>query len=86
VQDCWNQDVESFSHEAAEWADDPFGQNPQPCGEHLDVADPLSGFLFHYYTHQGANGLPYTLQDLVFLPYFGAPAGTSYNGQTTFQA
>ena len=31
------------------------------------------------------NGVTWDLQDLVWLPYFGAPASTSANGYSTFQ-
>ena len=32
-----------------------------------------------------AGGFTYNLQDLVTLPYFGASASTSVNGEFTFQ-
>ena len=82
---CLYQDVDDFSHELAEWADDPFAHTAAPCGL-LEVGDPLLGLeTAAYYTYIGTNGTAYHLQDLVFLPYFGAAANTSYNGQTTFQ-
>jgi hypothetical protein len=33
----------------------------------------------------GNNGFTYNLQDLVTLPYFGAPPSTSVNNEFTFQ-
>jgi hypothetical protein len=33
----------------------------------------------------GNNGFSYELQDLVTLPYFGAPPSTSVNNEFTFQ-
>jgi hypothetical protein len=85
---CYFQDVDDLSHELAEWADDPFGATPDPCGGgFLEVGDPL---LFYntsaYFKYTGANnGYTYHLQDLVFLPYFGAANATAYEDQLTFQ-
>jgi hypothetical protein len=81
------QDVSALSHEVGEWADDPLvnnNGNPTPCGGSLEVGDPLennSNFGAFPYT---LNGFTYNLQDLVTLPYFGAPASTSVNGEFTF--
>jgi hypothetical protein len=82
------QDVSALSHEVGEWADDPLvvniNGNNTPCGI-LENGDPLennANFGDFPYT---ANGFTYNLQDLVTLPYFGAPAGTSVNGEFTFQ-
>jgi len=80
------QDVSALSHEVGEWVDDPLvnnNGNPSPCGI-LEVGDPLennSNFGAFPYT---LNGFTYNLQDLVTLPYFGAPASTSVNGEFTF--
>jgi hypothetical protein len=82
------QDVSALSHEVGEWIDDPLvvntGGNNTPCGA-LEVGDPLennSNFgAFPYSLH----GFTYNLQDLVTLPYFGAPPSTSVNGFFTFQ-
>ena len=88
------QDVEALSHEIAEWADDPETNNtdvPALCGEQgnfsriLEVGDPLEdnpNYGGYPYT---VNGFQYTLQDLVTLPYFGAPPSTSVNKWFTFQ-
>jgi len=80
------QDVSALSHEVGEWADDPLlnGGNNSPCGI-LEDGDPLEGnpnFGGYPYT---VNGFMYNLQDLVTLPYFGAPASTSVKGFFTFQ-
>jgi hypothetical protein len=84
------QDVSALSHEVGEWADDPLVNNtgnPVACGlgAILEVGDPLEGnpnFGGYGYT---VNGFKYNLQDLVTLPYFGAPTSTSVNGWLTFQ-
>lgn len=82
------QDVSALSHEVGEWADDPLvvnvSGNNTPCG-HLEVGDPLennANFGAFPYT---ANGFTYNLQDLVTLPYFGAPPSTSVNKEFSFQ-
>jgi len=82
------QDVSALSHEVGEWADDPLtvniNGNNTPCGI-LEVGDPEEGFsnfgAFPYSLH----GFTYNLQDLVMLPYFGAPTSTSVNGWYSFQ-
>jgi len=84
----FSQDVSALSHEIVEWADDPltvnFNGNNTPCGI-LENGDPLEGEAnfggFPYVLH----GFTYNLQDLVFLPYFGAPTSTSLNGWFSFQ-
>ncbi|HTT63217.1 MAG TPA: hypothetical protein VMG35_15285 [Bryobacteraceae bacterium] len=87
----FSQDVSALSHEIGEWADDPLvvnaNGNPVPCGPGsiLEVGDPLENnpnFGAYPYT---VNGFQYNLQDLVTLPYFGAPPGTSVNSWFTFQ-
>jgi hypothetical protein len=82
------QDVSALSHEVGEWADDPLvvntNGNNTPCGI-LEVGDPLennsNSGAFRY---KGTNGFTYNLQDLVTLPYFGAPPSTSVDGEFTF--
>lgn len=85
---AFSQDVSALSHEIGEWADDPltvnYNGNNTPCGI-LEVGDPEEGDAnyggFHYVLH----GFTYNLQDLVFLPYFGAPTSTSVHGWLSFQ-
>ncbi|PWT98114.1 MAG: hypothetical protein C5B51_30015 [Terriglobia bacterium] len=84
----FSQDVSALSHEVGEWADDPLINQPNgnqtPCGI-LENGDPLERNTnfggFPYVDH----GFTFNLQDLVTLPYFGAPASTSANGIFTFQ-
>jgi hypothetical protein len=71
-----------LSHEIGEWADDPFGHTPAPCGGYLEVADPLNNYPYTPYT---IGGFTYHAVDLAFLPWFGAPTSMSYGGQLTFQ-
>jgi hypothetical protein len=84
---CQYQDVDDFSHETAEWMDDPFGHTPGPCNGYLEVGDPLVPYgTSAYHSYTGLNGFSFHLQDLVFLKYFGAGAPyTSYGNQFTFQ-
>jgi hypothetical protein len=85
---AFSQDVSALSHEIGEWADDPltvnFNGNNTPCGI-LENGDPEEGDAnyggFPYVLH----GFTYNLQDLVTLPYFGAPTSTSVNGWLSFQ-
>jgi len=85
---AFSQDVSALSHEIGEWADDPltvnFNGNNTPCGI-LENGDPLENNAnfggFPYVLH----GFTYNLQDLVTLPYFGAPPSTSVNNFFTFQ-
>lgn len=87
VVGAFSQNVSALSHEIGEWADDPLTNNtnvPSACGI-LEVGDPLEGnpnYGAYAYT---LNGFTYDLQDLVTLPYFGAPASTSVNNWFTFQ-
>jgi hypothetical protein len=82
------QDVSALSHEIGEWADDPLvvntNGNQVACGI-LENGDPLEGNANYGGYPYTLNGFTYNLQDLVFLPYFGAPASTSANGWSTFQ-
>jgi hypothetical protein len=82
------QDVSALSHEAGEWADDPLvvniSGNNTPCGI-LEDGDPLEGESNYGGFPYTLNGFTYNLQDLVTLPYFGAPTSTSVNGWLSFQ-
>ena len=83
------QDVSALSHEVGEWMDDPLvvniNGNNTPCGT-LENGDPLENNAnFGDFPYTGHNGFGYNLQDLVALPYFGAPPSTSVNNEFTFQ-
>jgi len=81
------QNVSALSHEVGEWADDPLvvnSGNPVACGT-LEVGDPEEGFANYGGFPYTLGGFTYTLQDMVWLPYFGAAASTSANGWETFQ-
>ncbi len=82
------QDVSALSHEVGEWADDPLvvnvNGNNTPCGI-LEVGDPLEGNSNYGAYPYSLHGFTYNLQDLVTLPYFGAPTSTSVNGWLSFQ-
>ena len=82
------QDVSALSHEIGEWADDPLvvntNGNTVACGI-LETGDPEEGFANYGGFPYTLNGFTYNLQDLTFLPYFGAPASTSVNNAMTFQ-
>jgi len=82
----FSQDVSALSHELGEWLDDPLfnGGNNSPCGI-LEVGDPLETEANYGGYPYVLHGFTYNLQDLVTLPYFGAPTSTSVNGQFTFQ-
>ncbi|MBV8373126.1 MAG: hypothetical protein JOY69_07675 [Candidatus Eremiobacteraeota bacterium] len=81
---AFSQDVSAFSHELGEWIDDPYINNGVACGI-LEVGDPLEGNPNYGGYPYTVNGFTYNLQDLVFLPYFGAPPSTSVNDFFTFQ-
>jgi hypothetical protein len=82
------QDVSALSHEVGEWLDDPLvvntGGNNTPCGI-LEVGDPLEGNANYGGYPYSLHGFTYNLQDLVTLPYFGAPPSTTVNNWFTFQ-
>jgi len=82
------QDVSALSHEVGEWMDDPltvnYNGNNTPCGI-LENGDPLEGNSNYGGYHYTLHGFQYNLQDLVTLPYFGAPITTSVNDWFTFQ-
>lgn len=85
---AFSQDVSALSHEIGEWADDPltvnFNGNNTPCGI-LENGDPEEGFSNYGAFPYSLHGFTYNLQDLVTLPYFGAPTSTSVNGWFSFQ-
>jgi hypothetical protein len=82
------QDVSALSHEVGEWADDPLvvntNGNPVACGI-LENGDPEEGFANYGGFPYTLNGFTYNLQDLVFLPYFGARATISVGSSLSFQ-
>lgn len=85
---AFSQDVSALSHEIGEWADDPltvnYNGNNTPCGI-LENGDPLEGNANYGGYPYSLHGFTYNLQDLVTLPYFGAPTSTSVNGWLSFQ-
>lgn len=84
----FSQDVSALSHEVGEWMDDPLVASPSgnqtPCGI-LENGDPLEGTANYGDYPYALHGFTYHLQDLVTLPYFGAPPATSVNSFSTFQ-
>jgi hypothetical protein len=82
------QDVSALSHEIGEWADDPLINQPNGnrtrCGI-LENGDPLESLPNFGGVPYVLHGFTYNLQDLVTLPYFGAPPSTSVNNFFTFQ-
>ena len=70
------RNVESVSHEVAEWMDDPLGNNPTPqwgdvgqvsgCQANLEVGDPLTGTTLS----DPVGGFTYSLQELAFASWF----------------
>src|SRR5579863_2335616 len=85
---AFSQDVSALSHEVGEWMDDPltvnYNGNNTPCGI-LEVGDPLENNPNYGAYHYVLHGFTYNLQDLVTLPYFGAPPSTTVNGWLSFQ-
>jgi hypothetical protein len=81
------QDVSALSHEVGEWATDPLvvniNGNNTPCGS-LEVGDPLENNSNYGAYAYSSGGFNYNLQDLVTMPYFGAPPSTSVSGEFTF--
>ena len=91
VGPVFSQDVSALSHELGEWLLDPFVDNVAPTlcalrgNSILENGDPLEGgpnFGDYPYT---VNGFTFHPQDLVTMPYFGAPPTTSVNSFFTFQ-
>jgi hypothetical protein len=91
-------DISPSSHEIAEWANDPLGNNPTPiweggqvmsCGQtNFEVGDPLSGTLFPSIS---LNSFTYHAQELAFFSWFyGGPSiGTGisdFSDNDTFTA
>lgn len=79
------QSTGALSHEFGEWVVDPFTTNPG-CGGLMEVGDPLETEAnYGLYPFTGKNGAAYSMQDLVFINYFGAPRSTSLKSWFTFQ-
>src|ERR1035441_9478024 len=84
---AFSQNVSALSHEIGEWADDPLTNNtnvPSACGI-LEVGDPLENNPNYGDYPYSLGGFTYDLQDLVTVPYFGAPPSTSVDRWSTFQ-
>jgi hypothetical protein len=83
-------DTTVMSHEIAEWANDPFGDNPTPawggtgqvppgfCQNNLEVGDPLTGTNFPPVFMP--NGFTYHLQELTFFSWFFTSTSVGING------
>jgi hypothetical protein len=84
VVGSFSQNVSALSHEIGEWTDDPLTNNNSPCGI-LEVGDPLEGLPNYGAYPYVLHGFTYDLQDLVTLPYFGAPPSTTVNDWFSFQ-
>ncbi len=89
VVGTFSQDVSALSHEIGEWMDDPNTNNPVPpacgAGAVLEVGDPLENNADYGDYSYSVGGVTWHLQDLVWLPYFGASTSTSANGWSSFQ-
>lgn len=85
THEIFSEDTGALSHEIGEWIVDPFVNNPDSCGGTMEVGDPLENKVNNGYYPYTIGGFTYHLQDLVFMPYFGAPTSTSLDGWTTFQ-
>jgi hypothetical protein len=89
-------DTAVFSHEIAEWMNDPLVNNTTPawgnveyfegCFNYLEVADPLGGIAYPAVTM--SNGFTYHLQELAFFSWYfgGDPLGVNgwYSDNGTF--
>jgi hypothetical protein len=72
-------DLTALSHEAGEWVNDPYGNNPVPpwghigqqpdCQTNLEVGDPLGGS-FAVEPNKPLGGPTYHLQELAFFGWF----------------
>jgi len=83
-------DSNTLSHEAGEFINDPFGNNPTPawggvgqvppgfCQNNLEVGDPLSGTNFS--PIGGRNGFTYHLQELAFFSWFYSSQSIGIHG------
>jgi hypothetical protein len=82
----FSQDVSALSHEIGEWMDDPFVDNAVNCTDNsiMENGDPLEGGPNYGGYPYALNGFTYNLQDLVFIPYFGAPRTDSVNNLLSF--
>ncbi len=84
---AFSQDVGALSHELGEYIDDPLvvnqNGNSVACGI-LEVGDPEEVFSNYGDFEYTFNGFTYSLQDLTYLEYFGAPKTTSVGGEMTF--
>jgi len=83
------QDVSALSHEIGEWMDDPFVNNLVNCSDpilngFLENGDPLESFPNFGGFPYRAGGFTYNLQDLVYLPFFGASRATSVSRLLSF--
>jgi hypothetical protein len=78
------QDVGALGHELAEWQDDPFVENPSPCGIY-EVGDPLANEADYGLYPYALGGFVFHLQDLATPVYFGAAAANTLGGNDTFQ-
>ena len=77
-------DISIWSHELAEWVNDPYGTNPTPtwgkigqqkdCQDNLEVGDPLTGTEYAL----TLDNFTYHFQDLAFVGWFydTSPQGT----------
>ena len=86
------EDITTWSHELAEWMDDPFVNNETPawghvgqvsdCQADLEVADPLSGTEFSIL---GTGGFVYHYQDLAFSDWFFRTPSQGTGGKYSFR-
>jgi hypothetical protein len=76
-------DVDTITHEVAEWVDDPFGNNVTPDKTRiLEVGDPATAYGFYV----ASSTFTFTLQDLMFHDWFDcALPSSSVNGWFDFQ-
>jgi hypothetical protein len=88
-------DIDTLSHEIAEWVDDPLGKNQTPpwghvgqqkgCQHNWEVGDPLSGTNFP--SIKMTNGMTYHPQELAFYSwYYNAPATASIGAGGAFSS
>jgi hypothetical protein len=83
ARNVFAEDVSALSYELADWIDNPLSQNVTPCGGYTIGAGGDAKHPYGAYAYK-LNGYTYHLQDLLFPPYFGAPASTSVNGWLSF--
>lgn len=75
---AFSQDISAFSHELAEWYDDPATTSNSPCGI-LEVGDPLENLPNYGDFSVVFNGVTWHPQAEAFMEYFGEPANFSAN-------